>query len=482
MHPRHPIDTASFGTQERCLCLTSVMQAVTRRVNADLSRRGFIAGVTASIASLGLPWPTIAKPAAAQAILFTNFRLFDGSSTSLRDGLSLLVEGNRIKSIATHGHAAAPDTRVIDCGGRVIMPGLIDSHWHTIFAGMPLQALMQGDAAYIALSAGAEAERTLMRGFTTVRDLGGPSFALKQAIDEGLVIGPRIYPCGAMITSTGGHGDLRPLYQLPRSPGGPFVSLRDAEGSMIADGVDEVLLRVREQFMQGASQIKIVAGGGVSTPRSPLDMTTYDEPELRAAVQTANDWNSSVTAHAYAPLTIQRSISAGVKCIEHAHLMDETTASMMADKGVWLSIQPFFDEDQAPLPGDSRAKQLAVFAGTQKAYPLAIKHKIKTAFGSDLLFSKELAARQGHVLTRLTHWYSNAEILKMATATNAELLGLSGERNPYPGKLGVIEENAFADLLLVDGNPVENIELITKPEKNFLLIMKDGKLYKDTLG
>jgi imidazolonepropionase-like amidohydrolase len=275
---------------------------------------------------------------------------------------------------------------------------------------------------------------------------------------------------------------MRPLYQLPRSPGGPFVSLRDAEGSMIADGVDEVLLRVREQFMQGASQIKVVAGGGVSTPRSPLDMTTYDEPELRAAVQTANDWNSSVTAHAYTPVTIQRAISAGVKCIEHGHLMDDTTAMMMADKGVWLSIQPFFDEDQVTLTGDSRAKQLELFAGTQRTYPLAIKHKIKTAFGSDIMFSKELAARQGHVLTHLTHWYSNSETLKMATATNAELLALSGERNPYPGKLGVIEENALADLLLVDGNPIENIELIANPEKNLLVIMKDGKLYKDALS
>ena len=461
------------------MCLTSVFQAVTRRVNADLSRRGFVAGVTASVASLGLPWPAIAKPAPVQAILFTNFRLFDGSSSSLRDGLSLLVEGNRIKSVATRDRVAAPGARVIDCGGRVIMPGLIDAHVHIMFTAMPLQALMQGDAAYISLAAGAEAERTLMRGFTTVRDLGGPTFALKQAIDEGLVIGPRIYPSGAIITSTGGHGDMRPLSQLPRSPGGPFNSVREAEGAMIADGVDEVLLRVREQFMQGASQIKVVAGGGVSTPRSPLDMTTYDEPELRAAVQTANDWNSSVTAHAYMPVTIQRAISAEIKCIEHGHLMDDTTAMMMADKGVWLSIQPFFDEDQVPLTGDSRAKQLAVFAGTQRTYPLAIKHKIKTAFGSDNLFSKELAERQGHVLTRLTHWYSNAEVLKMATATNAELLGLSGKRNPYPGRLGVIEENALADLLLVDGNPIENIELIANPDKNFLLIMKDGKLYKD---
>jgi imidazolonepropionase-like amidohydrolase len=163
--------------------------------------------------------------------------------------------------------------------------------------------------------------------------------------------------------------------------------------------------------------------------------------------------------------------------------MDEATAKLMADKGVWLSIQPFVgEEDAVPLSGQSRINLEQVIAGTNTAYPLAKAHKLKTAFGSDMLFSAEKAARQGIMLTHLTRWYENAEVLKMATATNGELLALSGPRNPYPGKLGIIEEGAFADLIVVDGDPIANIALIENPERNFLIIMKDGKIYKDTLS
>jgi imidazolonepropionase-like amidohydrolase len=478
-------EQADLAGARGCLCHRPEIHSVTRRINADLSRRGFIAGAGASIASLGLPTGVRAQtaPSSARPIVFTNFLLFDGKSDALRGGLRLIVQGGRIKAVIAEG-TTAPDggARTIDCGGRVVMPGLIDAHWHSVFAALPLSSLFAADVGYIFLAASAEAERTLLRGFTTVRDLGGPSFALKQAIDEGLVAGPRIYPSGAMITTTGGHGDLRPLVDLPRSPGGPLSSLEQSGGTMIADSADEVRLRAREQLLQGASQIKLVGGGGVSSPRTALDMTTFSEPELRAGVEAAGDWNTYVAAHAYAPATIQRAIAAGARCIEHAHLMDETTAKLMAERGVWLSIQPFVgDEDTVPLTGQSRINQLQVFAGTNTAYALAKSFKIKTAFGSDLLFSSTLATRQGIMLTHLTRWYANAEILKMATATNAELLALSGPRNPYPGKLGVVEEDALADLIVVDGNPIENIELIASPEKNLLLIMKDGKIYKDAL-
>jgi imidazolonepropionase-like amidohydrolase len=429
--------------------------------------------------------PATAQPvpaAPSRPILFTNFRLFDGRSGALREGLRLLVEGNRIKAVVA-GNPAPPDgAQVIDCGGRVLMPGLIDAHWHSLFAGLPISTLLMADVGFIHLAASAEAERTLMRGFTTIRDLGGPSFALKQAIDQGLVSGPRIYPSGAMITSTGGHGDLRPLSDVPRSPGGPLSASEQSGAAAIADSADEVRLRVREQLIQGASQIKLVGGGGVSSPRSPLDMSTFSESELRAGVEATEDRNTYVTVHAYAPVTIQRAIAAGAKCIEHAHLMDEATAKIMADKDIWLSIQPFLtDDDTGVLTGPSRVAQLQVFGGTDNAYNLAKKHKLKTAFGSDMLFSEKLAARQNTMLTHLAHWYSNAEILTMATATNAELLSLSGPRNPYPGKLGVVEEGAFADLLLVDGSPIENIKLIEDPAKNLLIIMKDGKIFKNAL-
>jgi imidazolonepropionase-like amidohydrolase len=414
--------------------------------------------------------------------VFKNFQLLDGKSKALRGGLSLLVEGNRIKSAATGDLTPPEGARVIDCGGRVMMPGLIDAHWHTIFAALPVPTLLSADIGYIFLAASAEAERTLMRGFTTVRDLGGPSFALKQAIDDGLVTGPRIYPSGGMITTTGGHGDLRWLSDLPRSPGGPLSHMEQTGAANIADSAEEVRLRVREQLFQGASQIKLVGGGGVASPRTTLDMSTYSESELRAGVEAAADRNTYVAVHAYPSAQIQRAIAAGVQCIEHGHLMDETTAMLMAERGIWLSTQPFISEDDTPpLTGQSRINLLQVMAGTNSVYALAKKHKIKTAFGTDALFSTTVTERQGVMLTHLTRWYDNADILKMATSDNAELLAMSGPRNPYPGKLGVIEEEALADLLVIDGNPLDDIGLVAKPDKNFMVIMKDGKIYKNTL-
>jgi imidazolonepropionase-like amidohydrolase len=285
-----------------------------------------------------------------------------------------------------------------------------------------------------------------------------------------------------MITATGGHGDLRPLSDLP-SVGGTLSRMEQTGGSIIADSPDQVRKRVREQLLQGASQIKLVASGGVSSPRSPLHASTFTEPELRAAVEAAEDWGTYVTAHAYPPAPIRRAIAAGVTCIEHGHLMDEATAKLMAEKGIWLSIQPFVgDDDSICLTGQSRVDQLQVLAGTDKAYTLAKNYKIKTAFGSDLLFSGTLTARQGTMLTHLTRWYTAPESLQMATATNAELLSLSGSRNPYPGRLGVVAEGALADLLVVDGDPTENINLIENPAKNFVIIMKDGRMYKDSLN
>jgi imidazolonepropionase-like amidohydrolase len=478
-------DQADLPRQPTCLCCQPQLQFAARRINRDLSRRGFIAGAGASLAALGLFRPGDARaapPGPTRPVVFVNLLLFDGTSKALRGGLRLLVEGNRIKLIA-NGDLPTPDgAQVVDCGGRVMMPGLIDAHWHAIFAALPVPALFAADIGYIFLAASAEAERTLMRGFTTVRDLGGPSFALKQAIDDGLATGPRIYPSGAMITTTGGHGDLRPLSDLPRNPGAPSYMERTGAAN-IADSADEIRLRVREQLLQGASQIKLVGGGGVASPRTTLDMFTFTEPELRAGVEAAADRNTYVAAHAYPPAQIRRAIAAGVRCVEHGHLMDEATAALMAEKNIWLSTQPFVDEsDAAPLADNqSRINLRQVIAGTNTVYALAKKHQIKTAFGTDCLFSRAIAERQGIMLTHLSRWYDNADVLKMATSSNAELLAMSGPRNPYQGKLGVIEEGALADLLVIDGNPIEHIELMAEPDKNFMVIMKDGKIYKNTL-
>lgn len=480
-------DHVDVSCDPTCFCCHAHLQASTRRINRDLSRRGFIAGAGASVASLGLFWPAGAHAAPSgpePPVVFENFLLFDGTSATLRGGLRLLVEGNRIKLIAAGDLTPPQGAQVIDCGGRVMMPGLIDAHWHSIFAALPMSALFTADIGFIFLAASAEAERTLMRGFTTVRDLGGPSFALKQAIDDGLATGPRIYPSGAMITTTGGHGDMRPLSDLPRKAGGSLSYMERAGSANIADSADEVRLRVREQLLQGASQIKLVGGGGVASPRTTLDMFTFSEPELRAGVEAAADRNTYVAVHAYPPAQIQRAIAAGVQCIEHGHLMDEATAVLIAEKDLWLSTQPFVSEEDAPPMAydQSRTNLRQVIAGTDTVYALAKKHHIKTAFGTDCLFSPAITEHQGLMLTHLARWYGNADILKMATSVNGELLAMSGPRNPYQGKLGVIEEGAFADLLVIDGNPIDHIELMARPDRNFMIIMKDGKIYKNTLS
>ena len=423
-------------------------------------------------------------PARAQqdaGVLFQNVRIFDGKNGALSGPSNVLVRNNKIEKISTA--AITADAQVITGDGRVLMPGLIDAHWHAMLVRPTPASAMASDIGYTNLLAAAEATATLMRGFTTVRDMGGPAFSLKRAIDEGLVVGPRIYPSGAMITITGGHGDFRQLSDLPRTIGGMLSRMERIGGAMVADSPDEVRVRAREQLMQGATQVQLTTGGGVASPFSPLDVSTFTEPELRAAVEAAENWGTYVAVHAYTPVAIQRSIAAGVKVIEHGHLMDDASARLMADKGVWLSTQPFLDPSGASALGPAEQDKLRqVIAGTDRVYGFAKKYKLKTAFGTDVLFSKALADRQGAMLTTLTRWYTPAETLAMATSTNAELLNLSGPRNPYPGRLGVVEEGALADLLLVDGNPLDNIKLIEDPAKNFLVIMKDGKVYKNLLG
>lgn len=414
--------------------------------------------------------------------LFENVRIFDGTGSALSAPSNVLVKGNIIERVSPAAIATEPGTVAIAGDGRTLMPGLIDVHWHAMLIRPDPAQAITGDVGFNNLAAGAEARDTLLRGFTTVRDLGGPSFGLKRAIDEGIVNGPRIYPSGAVITVTSGHGDFRQLFELPRAPG-TLSRMEQIGGSVVADSPDEVRLRVREQLMQGASQIKLTAGGGVSSPFSPIDVVTFTEAELRAAVEAAGNWGTYVAAHAFVPEAITRAIAAGVKCIEHGVLMDESTARLIAEKGVWLSAQPLPDELRLGFPEGSvqRAKADEVWPGIARTYELARKYKIKTAWGTDVLFSRALAQRQGAILASLVRWYTPAEALAMATSVNAELLALSGKRNPYPGTLGIVREGALADLLLVDGNPLSNIDLIADPGRNFVVIMKDGRIYKNAL-
>ena len=415
-------------------------------------------------------------------VLIVNARVFDGRSDALTAPMNVLIVGNRIERLSDDPIDPGEGVSVIDAGGRTLMPGLIDAHTHLMFSTLSIPATLTSDLGYLSVVAAKGAERTLLRGFTSVRDLGGPIFGLKKAIANGSAVGPRIWPSGPFISQSGGHGDFRLPNELPAAEGAMNPAERMG-GTVIADPPDLVRKRTREVLALGASQIKLMAGGGISSSYDPLDVTQYTVEELRAAVEAAENWGTYVTVHAYTPRAVRQAIEAGVKCIDHGQLLDEETVQLMAEKGIWWSLQPFIEDGKSVNPEGSpnRLKQQELYAGTDRAFALAKQHRVKIAFGTDKLFDARAAALQGTYLVRMKRWFTPVEVLRMATSGNAELLALSGNRSPYAGKLGVIEAGALADLLIIDGDPIANLELLENPEQNLVLIMKDGQVYKNTL-
>jgi len=469
--------------RDGCTCANPEVHAALQRVTASLSRRGFLAGTMAVAVASGLPGDAEAQTAdGPSATLFVNVNVFDGKSLSLRKGMSVFVEGGRIAAVKPGSMAPPAGATVIDGGGRTLMPGLIDNHVHVFLSASTEQQLLDPAAKPEDMfgRALAEAEQILLRGFTSVRDVGGPVFQLKRSIDAGKSVGPRIYPSGAMISQTSGHGDFRTPSEASRRWGGQVSTGERLGAGFIADGRDEVLTATRENLRGGASQIKVMAGGGAASAYDPLDVAQYTLDEIKAAVDAAGDWNTYVTVHAYTPVAVRRAVEAGVKCIEHGQLLDEPTMKLLAGRGIWLSLQAL-DEAPPTVAESTRIKKHQVVQGTDNAFRWARKHKVKLAFGSDILLQPQLTKNQITDILKLKQWFTPAEALKLVTHDNAQLLALSGPRNPYPGKLGVIEAGAYADLLLVDGDPIENFELIGDPAKNFKVIMKGGVIYKKTL-
>jgi imidazolonepropionase-like amidohydrolase len=416
----------------------------------------------------------------APQTLFTNVHVFDGVSEDRIENANVLVKGNLIKTVSTEP-VEADGATVLDGQGRTMMPGLIDSHWHVMYVGLPISSLGNGDMVEVAARAVPKAEATLLRGFTTVRDMGGPSESIKKLIDTGVIPGPRILPSGAPISQTSGHFDYRPHQGVPEGNADPLTYWYRTRLLSLADGVPEVLKRVRENLRYGAAQIKLATGGGVSSVYDPLDVAEYTVEEIKAAVDAAEDWNTYVAVHVMTDRAIRKSIAAGVKSIEHGFFARDETLQLMAEKGVWIDPQPFFEGDLEFPDPDRAAKFDDAVKSTDKVYRKAKEYGVKIAFGTDLLFNPP-SENQGAQLARLKTWFTPYEALKMATSGNAELLELSGPRHPYrKGKLGVIAAGAYADLILVDGNPLENLDLVADPDANFDLIMKDGKIYKNAL-
>ncbi len=422
-----------------------------------------------------------AAPAMAQApreTLIRDVRIFDGRSERLSAPTDVLIRHNTIAAIgATQGVAAG--TALIEGRGRTLMPGLIDIHVHLTFSSMPLLRLVRPDLTpeLAEQEAARTAEAMLLRGFTAVRDAGGPVFGLKAGIDTGRYRGPRIWPSGATISQTSGHGDFRTPDEQSRRFTGRRSRAEALGATFIADGRDDVLTAVRENLRFGASQIKLMAGGGTSSEYDPLDVTQYTLDEMRAAVDAAEDWGTYVMVHAYHPRAVRRAVEAGVKVIEHGQMLDEATLRLLAERGIWLSLQTLM-ADSPNMAEARRVKRMPVIEGQDRVWPLAKQLGVKLAWGTDFLFEPEINAQQNSYLLRLRPWFTPAEILKLVTHDNAQLLALSGLRSPYQGKLGVVEEGALADLILVNGDPLANLELVADPTANFAMIMKDGVIHK----
>ncbi len=434
-----------------------------------------------AIAIFGWFSVAIAQDKPAQTLI-NNVNIFDGENEKLIENANVLIEGNLIKTISTSPIKAKGAT-VIDGGGRTLMPGLTDAHWHSMAAYMTLDPFSAG-AGKLNLIAAAGMEKTLMRGFTTVRDPGGPVFDLKEVIDQGMFVGPRIYAAGSMISQTGGHADFRSTVDIPRSYSRDLTPSERMGTVAIADGRAQVMQRVRENLMQGAAFIKLMGGGGVASPSDPLDVSQYTIDEIAAAVEVAENWGTYVTVHSYSAKAIQNAIRGGVRNVEHGQLIDEETAKLMKETNTSVVMQPFYnDEDAIPLPPGSFAeeKYMVLISGTDNAYELAKKYDLLFGFGTDTQGNPALAERQGAQLAKLARYFEPWEVLKVATSQNYKIMKRSGPRDPYPGENGVVKEGALADLLLVDGNPLKDINLIADPHKNFVIIMKDGVIYKNSI-
>jgi imidazolonepropionase-like amidohydrolase len=435
-----------------------------------------------ALALLALTSAAHAQPNPSQPpreTLFREVRVFDGRSDRLTDATDVLVRGNVIAAISPR-QAAPSGATVVEGRGGTLIPGLIDVHVHLTFSSMPMLRMLRPDLTpeIAEQEAARTAEAMLLRGFTSVRDAGGPVFGLKAGIDAGRYKGPRVWPSGATISQTAGHGDFRTPAEGPRRFTGQQSRAEKLGATFIVDGRDDVLTAVRENLRFGASQIKLMAGGGTSSDYDPVDVSQYTFDEMRAAVEAAEDWGTYVMVHAYTPRAVRRAVEAGVKVIEHGQLLDEATLRLLAERGVWLSLQTLM-ADSPDMAESRRIKRRPVIEGQDRVWPLAKRLGVKLAWGTDFLFEPEINAQQNSYLLRLKPWFTPAEILKLVTHDNAQVLALSGLRSPYQGRLGVVEAGALADLILVNGDPLENFGLMADPGANYAVIMKDGAIVKN---
>ncbi len=420
--------------------------------------------------------------------LIKNVSIFNGISDTLITGKDVVLEGNKIKTIIEAGDKEEKYDHVIDGGGGTLMPGLSDVHTHLALCQPPPVLLNLRRWDYIGAIMTNEAERYLMRGFTAVRDVGGPTLGLKQAIDDGFATGPRIFSSGMGLAQTGGHGDMRNPNAQSKYFVGEHFRFTDLGYFALADGVAEVQKACREALASQVSQIKICTGGGVTSLTDPLYSVQYTPEEVAAAVDEATRYGTYVAAHVHTDEGINVALDNGVKTIEHGLLIQEDTLKKLVDTDAWIVPQSYIVSHEAndgnPTFADpiQKAKMDQARDGSTNCFKWAKQYGAKVAWGTDMFGTREAYDNTNLEFKTRAEYYSNADQLKQVTSANGELLALSNLKHPYPGaKLGVIEAGAYADLLIVDGNPIDDIMVMLDYENNFKLIMKDGVAYKNTL-
>ncbi len=405
-------------------------------------------------------------------ILLENATLLDVDAGASRPGHSVLVEDDRIVGVEAGG-IDAEGARRIDVGGRTLMPGLIDAHVHVAITTMNLAAMEQRPVTLVSQEARLILERMLMRGFTTVRDAGGADWGLTEAVERGLIQGPRLFHSGRVLSQTGGHGDFRSRVDTPSVCA---CGAHTSAFSHVVDGVASVRRAAREELRRGATQVKIMASGGVASPTDPIANLQYSPDEMRAAVEEAEGWGTYAMAHAYTPGAITRAVRAGVRTIEHGNLIDVPTADLMAERGAFLvpTLVTYFKIDELGrrlgFPEVSQRKVKDVLDAGLASLTLARTAGLPMGFGTDLL--GETHDYQSEEFTIRAKVLSPAEVIRSATRVNAAILGREGE-------LGVVAPGAIADLLVVDGDPLSDLSVLADPESRIAMILKGGVVVRD---
>jgi len=409
------------------------------------------------------------------SVLFRNLRLLDPRWHEARGGYEVLVEGPTIKEVSARPIKAAK-TRVVDCGGRTLMPGLIDCHVHTMHSEVYINRLEPVPLTLMTARAAERLKAFLGRGFTTVRDAGGADWGIKTAVESGLIPGPRMFIAGRSIGPTGGHNDRN-----RRTDAGPPCGCCNAMVFLrqLADGPDAVRKAAREQLRQGADHVKLMCSGGVASPYDPIDSLQFSVEEISAAVEEAKAFGRYALAHAYTPEAITRAISCGVRTIEHGNLIDAAAAKLMAKNGAYMVanlVTYFAMRERAAEFGMTRDmldKNEAVIDGGLRSLEICKKAGVKVGFGSDLL--GQLHAEQSREFLFRREVHAPIEIVRQATLIGAEIVRMEG-------KLGVVEPGALADLIVVDGDPLKKLELFLNEGAHIPLIMKAGRIHKNALG